>query len=389
MPTRLATAKKHAHFSHMHAQKYAILLLFGCPVFMRSGPDLEGIVLSDRYGLQEAIGRGGTAMVYRAQDRRLSGEVAVKVLYPEHARVLSQRRRFLQEALLGGQLRHEHLIPVLDMGTEVGPGDDYRTYFVMPLVPGPTLREMVLDGPIHWIRCIKIAVQLLRGIAELHRNGALHRDLKLTNCIVERRADGGDCLRILDYGLAKVHWGALASGSFETTSGVVLGTLPYLAPERILRVKADQRADLYSVGVMLYELLTRRQPFEGSEYEVLTGHVSGVPVDPSVRCPERRIPESLSASVLRCLAKNPADRCASAIDYIEELEAILVAESYGFDSPEQFLQAGAYAARAGIEAWRKQDYAQALACALDAGKIDFHWRGLYQIFKTCARAPNP
>lgn len=316
--------------------------------------------------------------MYQSTDRRLSCEVAVKVLDPRLASTAARRRRFHQEAILGANLRHENLIPVTDIGTDCGPTGDLWVYLVMPLVDGVTLREVVFAGDLHWVRCVELGLQIFHGLAELHRHGALHRDLKLTNCMVTRRSDGTDWVRLLDFGLAKT----LAQSSFvhplDTSTGVV-GTCGYMAPERIMHLEADERADIYAVGVMLYELLTRRQPYEGTEFEVLSGHVAGGAIEPIARSPGRRIPASVNAFVMQCLAVQPSERPSSAYACISELETILAYDGFGQRTPAAYAEAGICAVRAGLDAWSRQDYAQAIACALDARQVDPDWGPLVDV----------
>ncbi len=337
------------------------------------------MVLNERYTLSHLIGRGGSATVYRGVDRKLGSPVAVKVLHPELARDITRRRRFQQEAVLSASLHHENLVTVTDIGADDGPGDEQRIYFVMPLIDGETLRDLVMAGPIHWLRCVELTRQIFQAVAVLHQNGAIHRDLKLTNCMVVTRSDGSDWLRLLDFGLAKVVRESSFAQPVDTTSSGIMGTDTYLAPERIVTKTADERADIYSVGIMLYELLTRRPPFVGNQYEVLHGHVSQPPPDLRKRCKGRDIPDSLVAFVQRCLVKNPNDRYQDAHTCISELDRVLAYDGFGQRTVAGFIQAGAQAARAGLTAFVGRDFKQAAACASDAARADPSWRPLEQL----------
>lgn len=365
------------------------------------GLDLRERVLVGRYRLDEVVGCGGTAVVYGARDLLLRRRVAVKVFHPELARSESQRRRIRREAQLLAHLEHPHVIPLLDFGEEpqrllaaeapphgahvelVSVGDPLA-FLVMPLLRAPTLRDLVLAGTLGWQRALSLVRQLLEAVAVLHRRGVLHRDLKSQNCLVTRRA-GRDHLYLLDLGLARVTAPDLVSGGSGRPSvshsepGAIVGTLAYLAPEQARGGPVDERADLYAVGVILFELLTRRVPFTGSDYAVLKGHVEVEPPTPSRVLPAAGISAELDGIVLRALAKDPVRRFANADEFMAALEAVLgEAATAGKGSltcrvPEH---AGCENAQAALAAWTRFESSAAHRAAEAAARVDRAWSPL-------------
>lgn len=341
------------------------------------GPDLRGRVLCDRFRLDAIVGCGGTANVYDALDLRLRRRVAVKVVHPEHARSEAQRLRVRQEAVLAGILDHPHVVPIHDLAEDAGTGGEPIVFMVMPLLRGPTLRDLVLAGPIDWPRALLLVRQLLDGLAAVHALGVIHRDLKSTNCIV-CEVDGADHLRLLDLGLAKV----LASGLFSRTpasaQGGVVGTLAYLSPEQARGLAVDVRSDLYSVGVLLFEVLTRRVPFVGSDYDVLTAHVAEEPPSPREFAPG--VPARVEGVVLRALAKDPAERFPSAQAFDAALAEVLVDEGVAvgtpFRAPCPSRHAGSDEAQASLAAWTCFEYDRAHRTADAAARLNWAWSPL-------------
>lgn len=180
---------------------------------------------------------------------------------------------------------------------------EVQPFIVMPLLLGRTLREVVSDGPLPWPRAVHAIRQLLAGLGALHAAGVLHRDVKLDNCILVRE-HGREVLKVIDLGLAKVTREQIVSSPPISAPGAIVGTLLYVAPELALGEAADERSDLYAVGVALYELLTRRPPFRGSAYEVMVGHVEHLPAPPSEVAAMAGIPPGLDEITLKALAKD-------------------------------------------------------------------------------------
>jgi len=333
------------------------------------GPDLRGEVLDRRYRLDEFIASGGSGTVYAAVDLRLRRQVAVKVIHPEYARTEDQRRRIRQEALLGAVLDHPNLAPILDFGAEVEGHAEPLLYIVMPLLAGRTLRELVLDGQVPWTRAAGLVHQLLAGLTAMHMAGVLHRDVKLDNCLLVREGER-EVLKLLDLGLAKV----TADDLLSRPPLSVTGTLPYISPEQALGEPVDERTDVYAAGVVLFELLTRRPPFVGSDYQVLTGHVEqAVPV-PSDVAPLAGIPATLDAVTLNALAKRREQRFASAADFDAALVHAL--GSSGLEADRLRRCAGCGAAREALAAWTCFDYPRARAEAESAARHSRSWSPL-------------
>jgi Tol biopolymer transport system component len=258
------------------------------------------------YQIVAVIGVGGMGEVYRATDRRLGRDVAVKVL-PEAVRSDADRlRRFEQEAKAIAALQHANILAVFDVGEHEG-----TRYFVTELLEGRTLDEHLGQRPLPPEKAMEIAVQMARGLAAAHERGIVHRDLKPGNLFVTR--DG--VVKILDFGLAKSMPGELARDSTveagaHTESGAVLGTAGYMSPEQVRGLPADQRSDLFAFGAILYEMLAGRRAFDAPSsvekaYAILKDEAP--PLPPGV-------PAALERVVRRCLEKDPARRFHSAAD---------------------------------------------------------------------------
>lgn len=254
------------------------------------------------------------ATVYRARDEVLARSVAVKVLLPELADDSAFLERFRREALAAARLTHPNIVSIFDTGEEpVGEGETWH-YIVMEFCPAGTLADEVRRGPVRGDRVRDIAAQMSEALCYAHDNGVIHRDLKPENVLIGE--DG--TVKVADFGIAK----AAFSGRDLTTTGSILGTVAYLSPEQGKGEEPDARSDIYSFGAVLYELLTGRPPFRG-ETPLATAlkHIHEAPAPPlSVRA---GVPRDLDALVMRCLAKDPDDRPASA----QEIRSALGATS--------------------------------------------------------------
>jgi len=337
-----------------------------------NGPALQGQLLDDRYALEDIVGIGGSGNVYAARDRRLGRRVAVKVIHPEYAREEEQRRRIEQEARVGAQISHEHIAPILDFGAWIDARGEALPYIVMPLLRGRTLREAMLDGPVPWWVAAGWVRELLAGLSALHARGVLHRDVKLDNCLLVCEADR-ETLKLLDLGLAKVARDDLLSRRPCSRAGVVLGSLPYISPEQALGEALDERTDIYAAGVVLFELLTRRQPFVGSDYQVLSGHVEQAPPRPSEVAPLARTPAAIDAITLRALAKRPEARFGSASEFEAALVGAMVDSGIDVDRPTI---TGCGEAQAALAAWTRFDYDLAREHADIAARLNRAWSPL-------------
>jgi dienelactone hydrolase len=274
------------------------------------GRSLEFGTTLDRFEIHELLGAGGFGEVYRARDARLERMVAVKVLPDDFARDADRRERFRREAMAASALSHPNICTVHDLVEAQG-----RYLIVMELVEGRTLEQVLSGGPLPPLRVVAFARQIVSALAEAHRAGILHRDIKSGNIVLTPQNQ----VKVLDFGLAK----RLAPGSETgppapelTREGMAVGTLTHMSPEQLLGKPLDARSDLFSVGVVLYQMLTGRLPFVGA---TATAIADSILHDPPRPFQDVDVPERLKATVLRLLEKDPARRYASA----EELNADL------------------------------------------------------------------
>lgn len=264
----------------------------------------ESRVLSGRYRLDELIGRGGMASVYRGYDLTLGRDVAIKLLDPELARDPGFRTRFRLEAQAASRMAHPTIVRVFDAGEDTESLTDGTTrpvpYIVMELVKGRLLKEIIAAGPVDADVAVSYADGILEALEYSHRAGVVHRDIKPGNVMV---TDDGQ-VKVMDFGIARA---VSDSSSTVAETTAILGTAAYFSPEQAKGEPVDARADLYSTGVVLYELLTGRAPFRGeSPVAVAYQHVSEAPLPPSEI--DENIPRALDAVVLRALAKDPFQR---------------------------------------------------------------------------------
>ena len=260
-----------------------------------------------RFAVERTIGRGGMATVYLAHDRVLDRSVALKVLAPHLAGDEGYRGRFLREARLAARLLHPNVVQVYDVGE-----DDRGPYIVMELVEGPTLaEELQMHGPFPSSRVADIGIQICSALEAAHGAGLVHRDIKPHNVLL---CPGGQ-VKVADFGIAR----SLA-GTQHTAVGTVLGTAPYLAPEQARGAEVTAAADIYSCGVVLYELLAGRRPFEAETLAQLAAqYEQGVATPPGELA--AGVPPALEDTVMRCLALSPEYRPASASVLAAELAA--------------------------------------------------------------------
>jgi serine/threonine-protein kinase len=257
-----------------------------------------GSVLGGKYRVGRPLGSGAMGVIVEAMHLQLGTNVAVKVLRKSYAEKADVAERFLREARAAAQLRNEHICRVHDYGTL----DDGTPFMVMELLEGRDLGTLVdYEGPLPAELVAHCIVQTCEGIAEPHARGMVHRDLKPTNLYLERKADGSPFIKILDFGIAKFE--SVDFKLTETTS--VVGSPAYMAPEQLRSAKnVDTRTDIWALGVVMYELLTEKQPFTG---ESMTDLALCISTEPPLPLPETVAPE-LAAIVMRCLEKDPAKR---------------------------------------------------------------------------------
>ncbi|MDI2131797.1 protein kinase domain-containing protein [Yinghuangia seranimata] len=270
-------------------------------------------VLAERYELQELVGRGGMGEVWKGADRELGRTVAVKVLPAELTRHEEFRTRFRREARTVAALSHQGVATLYDVGEDTG-GPEATPFLVMEYVDGRTLADVLRDGPLPVARAVAVARDIADTLVHSHGHGLVHRDIKPSNVMLT--AAGG--VKVLDFGIAK----ALAETTTRlTATGMTVGTPAYLSPEQIDGVSVDGRSDLYSLGCVLYELLTGRPPFTGdSPFVVMNQHLmKGAPAPSGLR---PQVPEFVDAVTLRLLAKRPEERYDTAAQLRGALEDV-------------------------------------------------------------------
>jgi serine/threonine-protein kinase len=274
-----------------------------------------GSMLGERYRIVRELGRGGMGRVYEAEHTLLRSRVAIKVLRDDK-RSLEHQARFRQEAVAASSVGHPAIVAVSDFHADGG-----RAYMVMELLRGESLEDW-LERPGSLADGLGWLVDISLGLAAAHAAGIVHRDLKPANLFLHRTADGRIHPKILDFGIAKIS--TTDHTAVATAAGTMLGTPYYLAPERALGKPLDPRADLYSLGVVLYEMLTGGVPFVDSTYMgVLGKHVRQLPLDPRQAAPERAIPDSVALLAMTLLAKDPEARPGSAAELAQRIERCL------------------------------------------------------------------
>ena len=261
-----------------------------------------GIVLAGRYKLIEMLGSGGMADVYKASDRKLNRYVAVKILRHEYSSDDSFITRFQQEAMAAASIQNPYVVNVYDVGEENG-----INYIVMELAEGITLKEYIQKkGKLEIIESINIAMQIVNGIREAHAHGIIHRDIKPQNVMVS----SGGRIKVMDFGIAK-------AVTAQTITANTVGSVHYISPEQARGSACDERCDIYSIGITMYEMITGRVPFDGdSTVAIALAHIKEPITPPSVY--EPMIPVSLEKIILKCTQKKPELRYASADELIDD-----------------------------------------------------------------------
>ena len=276
-----------------------------------------GKMLGDRYQVGGVIGRGGMAEVHEGRDLRLGRRVAIKILRPDLAKDPSFQARFRREAQSAAALNHPNIVAVYDTGEDIltdPEGQDVVVpYIVMEYVDGMTLRQLLASGRrLLPERALEIAAGVLTALDYAHRHGIVHRDIKPANVMLTRTGE----VKVMDFGIARA---INESGQTMTSASAVMGTAQYLSPEQARGEVVDARSDLYSTGVLLYELLVGRPPFTGeSAVSIAYQHVSEMPTPPSQV--DAGVSPEIDAVVLRALAKRADDRYQSATEFRNDVE---------------------------------------------------------------------
>ena len=273
--------------------------------------DDEPRVLGNRYEITKAIARGGMARVYLARDRSLDRPVAVKELVPEFAADESFVERFRREAQAAANLTHPNIVGVYDWGTQ-----DNTYFIIMEYVDGPVLSKVLRDeGPLHPRRAAELASEVAAALGFAHSRGVVHRDVKPGNVILTSSGQA----KVTDFGIARA---MSAPEENLTQAGSVMGTATYFSPEQAQGLQVDQRSDLYSLGVVLFEMVTGRTPFTGeTPLAIAYKHVQDQPPAPSTLV--SGLPAGLEAVIMKLLRKRPEDRYANAEDLRADLRRFL------------------------------------------------------------------
>lgn len=282
--------------------------------------------------IRKLLGRGGMGAVYEGYQEMLERKLAVKVMNPDHAQNPIAPAYFLREARSASRLRHPNIIQIYDFGEENG-----LLYIAMEYIPGRPLDDIITDEfPLSAERIVHILVQLLSALEEAHANHIIHRDIKPENLMIEYARDGRDIVKVLDFGIAK----PTEEASNLTNKGAVMGTPQYMSPEQACGKPLDGRSDLFSVGVMLYEMLTEMPPFYDKVLaNLLIKLIQQEPASPSAARPDLVIHPGLEAVCLRALRKNVDQRYQTAAEFQQALEETLAtgATSAPANAPKMFV----------------------------------------------------
>ena len=290
-----------------------------------AGDPYIGQVVARKYRVEKVLGEGGMGRVYRANQLVLEKPVVLKLLHPSLQTDARTVARFKREAKAASRLNHPNSIDVLDFGQT----DDGALFIAMEFVDGRDLHQILTDDwPLPEPRVIRIVTQVLSALADAHQAGVIHRDLKPENVMVMARRGGeSDVVKVLDFGIAKIIDGSSEEGPSLTRTGFVCGTPEYMSPEQARGAPLDARSDLYSVGVLLYQLVTRQLPFSSdSAMGYATKHLTEDPKPPNALragCCSRE----LEALVLWALRKEPGDRPQTAVAFLDSLNLLPAAEA--------------------------------------------------------------
>ncbi len=314
--------------------------LRACMATSTSSP-LSGMVLDQRYRILHELMAGGMGTVYEAEQIRLGKRVAIKVLRPQSDEQAALRR-FEREARLASRIRHRNVVEMIDFGIEEG-----TAYYVMELLEGRDLSAVLREKKtLSWPVARSIVLQVARALRAAHQHGIVHRDVKPANCFVIEAEDEDELelVKVLDFGIAKIDPNLGTDGGLTRTSELV-GTVAYMSPEQAQSQPVDPRSDVYSLGVLVYQLLTGQLPFkDDNAFNVLLAHVREPPRPPRTIVPS--IPEPVEAALMKALNKKPEHRFPSMEDFRKALAAVPAAAMgstttiFSAPSPESLLAMG-------------------------------------------------
>jgi serine/threonine protein kinase len=288
----------------------------------------EGTLLDGRYQIIGPLGAGGMGQVYRAMRPLLGDEVAVKVMRASFDQPSDGRQRFLRESRACAKLRHPNIVGILDFNVE----PNGQPYLVMELLSGPSLRdELEINGPMTPEKVVAILAPVAAALQLAHDRGITHRDLKPANIVAHQYGSGERVYKVIDFGLASVKE---ATDIQLTDPNMFMGTMAYAAPEQLRGGPIDARTDIYTLGVIAYEMLTGHRPFEtDDQVALITRTLTVQPVEPGKHRPGT--PKETDAAVMRALAKEPADRWPSVTEFVKALQASVGAVSIPRPAPSE------------------------------------------------------
>jgi serine/threonine protein kinase/Flp pilus assembly protein TadD len=267
----------------------------------------KGTILAGKYRIVEPIGKGGMGVVYKAEDTKLERTVALKFLPPELTEDPEAKERFVREAKAAAALSHPHICTI----HEIGESED-QSFIVMEYIEGQSLKQKILKGLLNQAEALDIAIQVAEGLDEAHKKGIVHRDIKPGNIMVTAKGQA----KVMDFGLAKV-----LGGSLITREAKTMGTVAYMSPEQAQGETVDQRTDIWSLGVVLYEMLTGQLPFKGEYDQSVIHSILTKEPEPIGRL-RPGLPRDLENIVSTALAKNPTQRYQTMDELLEDLKAI-------------------------------------------------------------------
>ncbi len=286
-----------------------------------------GQVIQDKYEIISVIGVGGFAHVYEARQISLDRKVAIKILGAHLVSNMNTVKRFEQEAKIVSQLVHPNIVAIHDYGLCPQP------FLVMEYLEGQTLEKIVRGNPASAEFAVRILSQVCDAMQLAHDHGCVHRDLKPSNIMLSTDQNGIELVKILDFGVAKLNYEAMESVSGLTRSGETMGSPPYMSPEQCQGRQPDPRSDVYSLGCVMYEILSGDKPFSAKNaVELMHKHMVQPPPEILHRHPNLKIPKAMEYIIIQAMSKNPEDRYQSMFDFKEDLKAVFEL------TPEQFKQ---------------------------------------------------